>query len=730
MFEIKESRAYYIVLFSILVLAFSLRIFILDIRPFHSDEGVNFIFMDNLIKNDKYMYDPENYHGPILYYLTLIPLSLWGLDTSLLPERLIQNGDYAYRLWPVILGFGLVVFLIPLKRWLKWSGLLSCMTIAAISPTAVYYSRDNIHEMYLMFFTLATFVCGYLFFTTMKSRYIYLTAVFLALMFTAKETTMVTLVVWFLSAIGASIFTTKPFSGIFRRTLDSLKGSFVYFRKPLFILFFATSLITLFLIFFSKSFKGSELKWYVAIPFKGVLFMTVFLVFIMFFKGMRGKFYKFLIGWVIFYIVLSLFFTSFFSHGDGVGKFFKAFEMWTHQGTVGSKHTKSFDYYFKLLYRFEKPSLFFGILGILYAFWKRKPLELFVAFFGIGSFLAFSLIPYKTPWCVQNLLLPLIILSGIFIRALFELTPSFVLRCVYVPVILVFLFNSLKVSADVNYLSYDNDSYELVYVQTLRSAKKMVTRIDELCNVKFDGRETKILMTSSENLPLNWYFRKHTTFWHQRIVPNLDNYPIIIAKRDQERELESKFKKNYQKEHYSLRPGVALTLYYQGEDRVRVVPEKYKLSKTDSLKGREKLLLPGLHGKVFQHTFFAGKKLGERVDKKIDFRYDTEPEKPYPAPFSIVWNGYVYAPESGDYLFSSISDDGSFISIDGNLIVDNGGEHGEIRRAREVYLEKGYHEIEVKYFDLMGGAIMRLYWKQPNQFGERAITGDNLFHLD
>jgi len=230
MFAIKESKAYYVVLFSILVLAFFLRFFLLDIRPFHADEGVNFIFMDNLINKGTYEYDPENYHGPVLYYLTLIPLSIWGLDTSLFPDSFIGNGDYAYRLMPVLMGFCVVVLLIPLKKLLNWSGLLSAMALAAISPTAVYYSRDNVHEIYLMFFTIGAFSCGYLFFKNEKKRYLYLTAIFIALMFATKETTMVTLVVWCISLVCASFFTTKPMSQVFKRAAYQ-STSFVLYQS-------------------------------------------------------------------------------------------------------------------------------------------------------------------------------------------------------------------------------------------------------------------------------------------------------------------------------------------------------------------------------------------------------------------------------------------------------------------------------------------------------------------
>jgi uncharacterized protein (TIGR03663 family) len=730
MFAVKESRAYYVVLFIIIVVAIFLRLFLLDLRPLHSDEGVNFSFMKTLIDNHRYEYNPGNYHGPILYYLTIIPLSIAGLQSSLLSEDLIKNGEYAFRFMPVIMGFGLVLMLLPLKKWLNWSGLLTAMALAAISPSLVYFSRDNIHEIYLAFFTVGTFVMGYLYFTTIKDKFLYLAAMFLALMFTAKETTIVTLVIFCLSAIGATIFSTKPFGDVRKRFLASIKEAFIIYKKPLLFILIGITFITVGMILFSSGLmKKYELKWYFALATKGISMMTIFLVFILLFGKMRKRYSKFIIAWIIFFAVIFILFSSFFKHSDGVGKFFKAFEMWTDQGTVESKQTKPFLYYTEILGRFELPALIFGIAGIILSFWKRKPEELFTAFYAIGAYFAFSLIPYKTPWCVQNMILPLIILSGVSIKYLFEMTPSFVLRSIYVPVIVIVLFNNFCLSLDANIISYDNDSYKIVYVQTSRNIKDMVARIYELSDVKYVGRDTPILITSPDNFPLNWYLRNYKVVqFSYNVVSDADNYPIIIAKKDQEPDLERTMKKKYQKESYSLRSGVVLTLYYQGEDIVKVVPEKYKLEQVIDLSSAGSTLESGLKATVYQHAFFKGKVLAEKVDTKIDFRYDTDAEKPYLSPFSIIWNGYLKVPTSGDYTLVSISDDGSFIYVDDILIVDNGGEHGEQRIAKDVYLASGYHKIQVRYFDIMGGAIMRLYWLLPGQANENPITGEYLYH--
>src|SRR6266404_6411152 len=49
----------------IIGLAAFLRFFLLGIKPPHFDEGINGWFVDQVIKNGFYRYDPTNYHGPL-----------------------------------------------------------------------------------------------------------------------------------------------------------------------------------------------------------------------------------------------------------------------------------------------------------------------------------------------------------------------------------------------------------------------------------------------------------------------------------------------------------------------------------------------------------------------------------------------------------------------------------------------------------------------------------------
>jgi predicted membrane-bound mannosyltransferase len=50
----------------------------LGIKPPHFDEGINGWFVDQVMKNGFYRYDPTNYHGPLHFYVLLLFESLFG----------------------------------------------------------------------------------------------------------------------------------------------------------------------------------------------------------------------------------------------------------------------------------------------------------------------------------------------------------------------------------------------------------------------------------------------------------------------------------------------------------------------------------------------------------------------------------------------------------------------------------------------------------------------------
>lgn len=88
------------------------------------------------------------------------------------------------------------------------------------------------------------------------------------------------------------------------------------------------------------------------------------------------------------------------------------------------------------------------------------------------------------------------------------------------------------------------------------------------------------------------------------------------------------------------------------------------------------------------------------------------------SPFSIEWLGKIYVPSSGSYVFGTLSDDGSYLYLDGQLVVDNGGHHGDVYREGTAHLEEGFHDVRLLYFQEGGGRKIELYWTPPS--GDKA----------
>lgn len=89
----------------------------------------------------------------------------------------------------------------------------------------------------------------------------------------------------------------------------------------------------------------------------------------------------------------------------------------------------------------------------------------------------------------------------------------------------------------------------------------------------------------------------------------------------------------------------------------------------------------------------------------------------------LVFNGYIRIPQDGVYSFVLTSDDGSFLKIDGKMIVDNDGEHSSIIRSAQHAMKAGLHKVEIRYFDHNGGGLeMQMYAPDGTE-----MKGENVF---
>lgn len=79
----------------------------------------------------------------------------------------------------------------------------------------------------------------------------------------------------------------------------------------------------------------------------------------------------------------------------------------------------------------------------------------------------------------------------------------------------------------------------------------------------------------------------------------------------------------------------------------------------------------------------------------------------------IYFTAQFTAKISGKYTFYTDSDDGSILLVDGQLIVDNDGDHGSQEFGGDIHLERGEHIIELKYFNGGGGYLLKALVEGP-----------------
>jgi alpha-L-fucosidase len=82
-----------------------------------------------------------------------------------------------------------------------------------------------------------------------------------------------------------------------------------------------------------------------------------------------------------------------------------------------------------------------------------------------------------------------------------------------------------------------------------------------------------------------------------------------------------------------------------------------------------------------------------------NFSLDLKTVKEY---YGFSFKGYIAIPSNDIYAFSTNSDDGSTLWIDGEKVVDNDGLHAATEVESTIALAKGYHEIRVDYFNKTG----------------------------
>ncbi|XGC81745.1 TIGR03663 family protein [Bdellovibrio bacteriovorus] len=120
------------------------RFYHLSAKPIHFDESINGWFSLQIFKG-LYKYDPNNYHGPLYFYLLAAFESLWGRSLEIL------------RTVPAVFSvLSVVLFSFRPLRSPKTENWL--LFFLFLSPSFIFFGRSGIHEMPFVFFQILLMV--------------------------------------------------------------------------------------------------------------------------------------------------------------------------------------------------------------------------------------------------------------------------------------------------------------------------------------------------------------------------------------------------------------------------------------------------------------------------------------------------------------------------------------------------------------------------------------------
>ena len=492
----------------------------LALRPMHTDEAVHAWKLGELLEKNYYRYDPNEFHGPTLNYLTLPIAYLRGQQTY------AGLDEVTLRLVPAICGIALVLAAMLLLDALGGWAVAVAALLTALSPAMSYYSRYYIMEVPLVLFTFLLIAAGYRYARGGRLGWCVLAGLAAGLMYATKETW-----VFAVAAMGVALGATvlwQRFIGGSPRAGDGAAERIGVLRRLW--------------------------NWRVLAA---------------------------LAAWAI---VAGVFFSSFFTNArgpiDAVAAYVHAFgRAMGGLAEGGNLHLHPWYSYFQWLFYTNYPGrgpvwteAFIGVLalaGMAAGFTGRGlgkadgRLVRFLAVYTVVLMGIYTVLPYKTPWCVLGPLHGMILLAGVGAAALVRWMPRIWLKAALCVVLLAGAAHLGQLAYLTNFRYYCDRRNPWVYAHTLSGAVKLGQRIEEIAAIDPAGHRMRINVITPDphdQWPLPWYLRRfgQVAYFNFTDIPANPDAPIIIFSSGAWPKFESLLKDKYQYEHVGLRPTVVL----------------------------------------------------------------------------------------------------------------------------------------------------------------------------
>jgi uncharacterized protein (TIGR03663 family) len=471
---------------AILLFALALRLWALDIKPPHFDEGINGWFADQVREHGFYAYDPTNYHGPLYFYLLFVVQTLFGRSLC------------ALRMPSVIASVGTVWLALRFDRFFGKKAALWGASVLAVSPAMIFYGRYAIHESWVVA-SLMILTLGLLgLWSYGERRSLFITMIGITLLLLLKETAVIHLVAFVLAA-----FCLRVWEKIIPST-PALRLA-------------------------KQLWSWCDFFWSLLIAFA----------------------------------VLFFFYSGGLLNIVGFYNLFKTLPAWIHTGTSSGGHIKTefqwgcLNYYWlALMMRYEIPSLL-GITYALCSLWRGAAVARYLSIYALGVLVAYSIIPYKTPWCLISMLWPFALLLGIFISQL----PWKKSATLAGALLLAF---SLYLALRLNYWHYADFEEPYVYVQTSPEISRLTEPMLTLAHRDPRNYELKGQILLESYYPLPWIWGDFTSisyFGKERMPINYDG-DVIVIEASRCKQVEAGLCEPYYREEFELRDAMGKCMAY------------------------------------------------------------------------------------------------------------------------------------------------------------------------
>ena len=184
-----------------------------------------------------------------------------------------------------------------------------------------------------------------------------------------------------------------------------------------------------------------------------------------------------ILGAAMFAGCVLFFYSGTFLDFPGLQGLYKTFGAWFQTGKTGNGHEKVWYYWFKLLIRYEWPSVIGIAVAVLSVLPRTPRLIRVLSIYACGTLAAYSIIHYKTPWCIVSLTWPFLLLFGWGLDFAFR---KWKLTAPLRVLALTLLAANLGYTIVLNFHRYTDAKEPYVYVQTFKDVNRLMKPLDRL----------------------------------------------------------------------------------------------------------------------------------------------------------------------------------------------------------------------------------------------------------